>query len=157
MENSALKATWSAFVRNIGNMAKFSNLPENKRYRIIHLKEEGLMVCAKWLLLWPFYCRENFKKICWNKLYCGQGPIRPIKRNIFTEDSLLHKIPLSNRKLNSTQVLKQWSLTSNVSVCPRTVRGRLLEIGLRSFKSRPKPLLTEFQRKRSLTWTMYFW
>ncbi|GFX15203.1 HTH_Tnp_Tc3_2 domain-containing protein [Trichonephila clavipes] len=32
-------------------------------------------------------------------------------------------------------------------VCPRTVRGRLLEIGLRGCKARPKPLLTEFQRK----------
>ncbi|GFW37291.1 transposable element Tcb1 transposase [Trichonephila clavipes] len=37
-------------------------------------------------------------------------------------------------------------------VCPRTVRGRLLEIGLRGCKARPKPLLTEFQRKRRLTW-----
>ncbi|GFX88245.1 transposable element Tcb1 transposase [Trichonephila clavipes] len=34
----------------------------------------------------------------------------------------------------------------------RTVRGRLLEIGLRGCKARPKPLLTEFQRKRRLTW-----
>ncbi|GFU89402.1 uncharacterized protein TNCV_1783841 [Trichonephila clavipes] len=34
----------------------------------------------------------------------------------------------------------------------RTGRGRLLEIGLRSCKARPKPLLTEFQRKRRLTW-----
>ncbi|GFX05642.1 hypothetical protein TNCV_3435461 [Trichonephila clavipes] len=47
---------------------------------------------------------------------------------------------------------KQWTLTSNVSVCPRTVRGRLLEIGLRGCKVHPKPLLTEFQRKRRLTW-----
>ncbi|GFW79161.1 transposable element Tcb1 transposase [Trichonephila clavipes] len=56
------------------------------------------------------------------------------------------------RKLNSSQFLKQWTLTSNVSVCPRTVRGRLLEIGLRGCKTCRKPLLTEFQRKRRLTW-----
>ncbi|GFV05562.1 transposable element Tcb1 transposase [Trichonephila clavipes] len=31
-------------------------------------------------------------------------------------------------------------------------RGSLLEIGLRGCKARPKPLLTEFQRKRRLTW-----
>ncbi|GFU40596.1 hypothetical protein TNCV_3229931 [Trichonephila clavipes] len=37
-------------------------------------------------------------------------------------------------------------------MCPRTVRGRLLEIGLRGCKARPKPLLSEFQRKRRLTW-----
>ncbi|GFX69402.1 transposable element Tcb1 transposase [Trichonephila clavipes] len=34
----------------------------------------------------------------------------------------------------------------------RTVRGRLLEIGLRGCKVRPKLLPTEFQRKRRLTW-----
>ncbi|GFW34637.1 uncharacterized protein TNCV_952651 [Trichonephila clavipes] len=68
------------------------------------------------------------------------------------------------RKLNSSQILKQWTLTSNVSVCPRTVRGRLPEIGLRDYKARPKPLLTDFQRKRRLTrarehslWTIKFW
>ncbi|GFY01403.1 transposable element Tcb1 transposase [Trichonephila clavipes] len=55
-------------------------------------------------------------------------------------------------KLNSSQILKKWTLTSNVSVSPRTGRGRLLEIGLRGCKARPKPLLTEFQRKRRLTW-----
>ncbi|GFT84798.1 transposable element Tc1 transposase [Trichonephila clavipes] len=62
------------------------------------------------------------------------------------------KFLLSNRKLNSSQILKQWTLTSNVSVCPRTVRGRLLEIGLRGCKACPKPLLTEFQSKMRLTW-----
>ncbi|GFV65224.1 hypothetical protein TNCV_3819611 [Trichonephila clavipes] len=37
-------------------------------------------------------------------------------------------------------------------MCPRTIRGRLLEIGLRDCKACPKPLLTEFQSKRRLTW-----
>ncbi|GFX07793.1 uncharacterized protein TNCV_4160621 [Trichonephila clavipes] len=76
---------------------------------------------------------------------------RPRKTSL-REDRLLHRISLSNRKINSSQILKQWTFTSNVSKCPRTVRGRLLEIGLRSCKSRPKPLLTEFHRKRRLTW-----
>ncbi|GFV39511.1 transposable element Tcb1 transposase [Trichonephila clavipes] len=34
----------------------------------------------------------------------------------------------------------------------KTVKGRLLEIGLRGCKARPKSLLTVFQRKRRLTW-----
>ncbi|GFS65696.1 transposable element Tcb1 transposase [Trichonephila clavipes] len=72
---------------------------------------------------------------------------RPRKTSL-REDRLL----LSNRKLNSSHILKQWTLTSNVSVCPITVSGRLLEIGLRDCKARPKPLLAEFQRKRRLTW-----
>ncbi|GFV15395.1 hypothetical protein TNCV_4834221 [Trichonephila clavipes] len=72
---------------------------------------------------------------------------RPRKTSL-REDRLF----LSNGKLNSSQILKQWTVTSNVSVCQRTIRGRLLEIGLRGCKVRPKPLLTEFQRKRRLTW-----
>ncbi|GFX29536.1 transposable element Tcb1 transposase [Trichonephila clavipes] len=105
--------TWSCvLVENIGIMAKFSYLPENKRYKIIHLKEEG-------------YSMTQIAA----KVPCGLSTV-----------------------LNSSQILKQWTSTSNVSVCPRTVRGRLLEIGLRGFKAHPKPLLTEFQRKRRLTW-----
>ncbi|GFX00548.1 transposable element Tcb1 transposase [Trichonephila clavipes] len=76
---------------------------------------------------------------------------RPRKTSL-REDRLLHRISLSNKKLNSSQILKQWTLTSNVSVCPKTVRGRLPEIGLRGCKARPKPLLTEYQRKRRSTW-----
>ncbi|GFX97164.1 transposable element Tcb1 transposase [Trichonephila clavipes] len=78
----------------------------------------------------------------------GKGQTGRPRKTFLREDRLL----LSNRKLNSSQILKQWTLTSNVSVCSRTVRGRLLEIGLRGFKARPKPLLTGFQRKRQLTW-----
>ncbi|GFW07207.1 hypothetical protein TNCV_3694011 [Trichonephila clavipes] len=70
------------------------------------------------------------------------------EKQLYVKDRLF----LSNRKLNSSQILKEWTLTSNVSVCPKTVRGRLLEIGLHGCKARPKPLPTEFQRKRQLTW-----
>ncbi|GFW99031.1 uncharacterized protein TNCV_1782501 [Trichonephila clavipes] len=80
-----------------------------------------------------------------------QLSVRPRKTSL-REDKLLHRISLSNRKLNSSQILKQSTLTSNVSVCPRTVRERLLEIGLRGCNACPKPLLTEFQRKRRLMW-----
>ena len=34
-----------------------------------------------------------------------------------------------------------------MSVRPRTVRGRLVEIELQGCKARPKPLLAEFQHK----------
>ncbi|GFV73058.1 transposable element Tcb1 transposase [Trichonephila clavipes] len=71
----------------------------------------------------------------------------PVQSNCDAHDTIAN-----GQKLNSTQILKQWTLTSSVSVCPRTVRGRLLEIRLRGCKARLKPLLTEFQRKRRLTW-----
>ncbi|GFV20288.1 hypothetical protein TNCV_2737621 [Trichonephila clavipes] len=135
-------------------MAKFSYLPENKRYKIIHLKEEGY----------------SMRQIA-DKVPCGLSTVvRTLKRFSETnfiadrrrsgrsrkislsENRLLHRISLSNRKLNSSQILKHWTLTSNMCVGPRTVRGRLLEIGLRGCKARPKPLPTEFQRKRRLSW-----
>ncbi|GFY13858.1 transposable element Tcb1 transposase [Trichonephila clavipes] len=80
-------------------------------------------------------------------------PVRGSKKvsvGVEKRENLAHSVTV--KKLISSQILKQWTLTSNVSVCPRTVKGRLLRIGLRGCKARPKPLLTEFQRKRRLTW-----
>ncbi|GFY07122.1 uncharacterized protein TNCV_4903641 [Trichonephila clavipes] len=90
-------------------MAKFSYLPENKRYKIIHLKEEG-----------------------------------------YSMSQIAAKVPCDLSTVVRT--LKRFSET-NFIVDRGTVRGRLPEIGLRGCKARPKPLLTEFQRKRRLTWT----
>ncbi|GFT95123.1 transposable element Tcb1 transposase [Trichonephila clavipes] len=133
-------------------MAKFSYLPENKRYKIIHLKKEGYSMCqiAAKVPCGLSTVVRTLKRFSETNFIADRGRsghTRPRKTSL-REDRLL----LSNRKLNSSQILKQWTLTSNVSVCPRTVRGRLLEIGLRGCKARPKSLLTEFQRKRRLTW-----
>ncbi|GFV60887.1 transposable element Tc1 transposase [Trichonephila clavipes] len=135
-------------------MAKFSYLPENKRYKIIHLKEEGYFmhqIAAKVSCGLSTVVR-TLKRFSETNLIADRGQSGRPRKTSLREDRLLHRISLSNRKLNSSQILKQWTLTSNVSVCPRTVRGRLLEIGLRGCKARPKPLLSEFQRERRLTW-----
>ncbi|GFT18213.1 transposable element Tcb1 transposase [Trichonephila clavipes] len=102
--------------------------------------------------MWPFYCCETLKRFSETNFIADRERSGRPRKTSLREDRLLHRISLSNRKLNSSQILKQWTLTSNVSMCPRTVRGRLLEIELRGCKARPKPLLTEFQRKRRLTW-----
>ncbi|GFV11626.1 HTH_Tnp_Tc3_2 domain-containing protein [Trichonephila clavipes] len=131
-------------------MAKFSYLPENKRYKIIHLKEEGYsmrQISAKVPCGLSTVVR-TLKRFSETNFIEDRGRSGRPRKTSLREDRLL----LSNRELNSSQILKQWTLTSNVSRCPRTVRGRLLEIGLRGCKARPKPLLTEFQRKRRLTW-----
>ncbi|GFT58650.1 transposable element Tc1 transposase [Trichonephila clavipes] len=98
--------------------------------------------------MWPFYCCENLEKISETNFIGDRGRSGRPRKTSLHEDRLF----LSNRKLNSSQILKQWTLISNVSVCPRTVRGRLLEIGLRGCKARLKSLLTEFQCKRQLRW-----
>ncbi|GFT66134.1 hypothetical protein TNCV_2009521 [Trichonephila clavipes] len=103
-------------------MAKFSYLPENKRYKIIHLKEEG------------YSMRQIVAKVS-----CGLSTVvRTFKR--FSETNFVADRGRSGRP-------RKTSLRED-----RTVRGRLLEIGLRGCKARPKSLLTEFQRKRRLTW-----
>ncbi|GFT04102.1 uncharacterized protein TNCV_3346431 [Trichonephila clavipes] len=143
-------------------MAKFSYLPENKRYKKIHLKEEGYsmrQIAAKVPCGLSIVVR-TLKRFSEPNFIADRGRSGRPRKTSLREDRLL----LSNRKLNSLQILKQWTLTSNVSVSPRTVRGRLLEIGLRGCKARPKSLLTQFQRKRRLTrarehslWTIKYW
>ncbi|GFW59364.1 transposable element Tc1 transposase [Trichonephila clavipes] len=131
-------------------MAKFSYLPENKRYKIIHLKEEGYsmhQIAAKVPCSLSTVVR-TLKRFSETNFIADKGRSGRPRKTSLREDRLF----LSNRKLNSSQILKQWTLTSNVSVRPRTFRRRLQEIGLPGCKAHPKPLLTEFQRKRRLTW-----
>ncbi|GFW03229.1 hypothetical protein TNCV_463431 [Trichonephila clavipes] len=134
-------------------MAKFSYLPENKRCKIIHLKEGYSMrqIAAKVPCGLSTVVR-TLKRFSETNFIVDRGRSGRPRKTSLSEDRLLHRILLSNRKLNSSQILKQWTLTSNVSVCPRTGRGRLLEIGLRGCKARPKLLLTEFPRKGRLMW-----
>ena len=72
-----------------------------KRYKIIHLKEEGYSMCqiAAKVPMWPFCYRENFEKIFWNKFYCGQGLIRQPRKTSLREDRLLQRISLQTEKL----------------------------------------------------------
>ncbi|GFV94510.1 hypothetical protein TNCV_3048031 [Trichonephila clavipes] len=131
-------------------MAKFSYLPENKRNKVIHLKEEDysmLQIAAKVPCGLSTVVR-TLKRFSETNFIADRGRSGRPRKTSLLEDRLLRRLSLSNRKLNSSQILKQWTLTSNVSVCPRTVRGRLLEIEFRGCKARPKPLLTEFQHKR---------
>ncbi|GFT37216.1 uncharacterized protein TNCV_1126741 [Trichonephila clavipes] len=118
-------------------------------YKVIHLKEEGYSmrkIAAKVPCGLSTVVR-TLKRFSETNFIAGRGRSGRPRKTSLREDKLLHRISLSNRKLNSSQILKQWTLTSNVSVCLRTVGGRLLEIGLRGCKARPKPLLTEFQCK----------
>ncbi|GFV44154.1 hypothetical protein TNCV_1825211 [Trichonephila clavipes] len=91
-------------------------------YKIIHLKEEGYSMCQ-----------------IAAKVPCGLSTVvRTLKR--FSETNFIVDRGRSGRP-------RKTSLRED-----RAVRGRLLEIGLRGCKKCPKPLLTEFQHKRRLTW-----
>ncbi|GFS48420.1 hypothetical protein TNCV_2297501 [Trichonephila clavipes] len=96
-------------------MAKFSYLPENKRYKIIHLKEEGYsmrQIAAKVPCGLSIVVR-TLKRFSETNFIADRGRSRRPRKTSLPVDRLL----LSNRKLNSSQILKQWTLTSSVSVC----------------------------------------
>ncbi|GFW23161.1 hypothetical protein TNCV_3802611 [Trichonephila clavipes] len=117
-------------------MAKFSYLPENKRYKIIHLKDEGYsmrQIAAK-VPCGLSTVVGTLKRFSETNFIADRGRSGRPRKTSLREDRLLHRISLSNKKLNSSQILKQWTLTTNMSVCPRTVRGRLLERGYEAVK-----------------------
>lgn len=135
-------------------MKHFQFLSTEDRVRIICLSDEG------------YTAREVAKKIGCNhstvirlvKKYEEYESVadrprsgRPRKTS-FRQDRILRRLSLSQRHQTSPQLLQQWSSDEGVQVSPRTVRGRLLEFGLRGCKAVKKPLLTKFQRNRRVQW-----
>ncbi|GFX24744.1 hypothetical protein TNCV_3345241 [Trichonephila clavipes] len=93
-------------------MAKFSYLPENKRYKIIHFKEEGYsmrQIAAKVPCGLSTVVR-TLKRFSETNFIVDRGRSGRPRKTSLREDRLF----LSNRKLNSSQILKQWTLTTNV-------------------------------------------
>ena len=90
------------FVESIGIMAKFSYLTENKRYKIIHLKEEGYsmhQIAAKVPcgLSTVVKTLKRFSETNSIADRCQSG--RPRETSL-REEWLLHRISLSNKRLN---------------------------------------------------------
>jgi len=81
------------------------------------------------------------------------------------QDRTLRRMSLTNCKLTSPQMLRQWVDTcGDVVVSSSTVRRRCLEFGLRGCKARRKPLLTDVHRcnriqwaRRYSSWTCKMW
>ena len=92
----------------MGIMAKFSYLLENKRYKIIHLKEEGYsmrQIAAKGPCDLSTVMR-TLKRFSETNSIVDRGRSGRPRKTPLREDRLLLRISLSNRKLNSTQILK---------------------------------------------------
>ena len=80
------------------------------------------------------------------------------------EDRYLIRKSLSNRRLTSSDLQKEWKSGCNVNCSARTVRNRLLQVGLKSHRARKKPFINERQRKQRLKfakdhkdWTVDDW
>lgn len=75
----------------------------------------------------------------------GRGRKRKTTRRA---DRRLKQLSIANRFFTSRQLLAAWG----GHVCPKTVRNRLLEFGLRARRPRRKPLLTLGMRKKRMEW-----
>ncbi|KAI3374414.1 hypothetical protein L3Q82_006238 [Scortum barcoo] len=61
-------------------------------------------------------------------------------------DRILIHMYRENHRMTSQELQQQWSNQTGVQCSTRTVRGRLLDHGLRSYKTVKKPLINERQR-----------
>ncbi|XP_047113530.1 uncharacterized protein LOC124790022 [Schistocerca piceifrons] len=59
------------------------------------------------------------------------------------QDRILKMLSLSDRRLSSTELKRDWEEMCNISVTSRNVRNRLLEAGFSARHPRRKPLLTK--------------
>uniref|UniRef100_A0A3B5APN1 Transposase Tc1-like domain-containing protein n=1 Tax=Stegastes partitus TaxID=144197 RepID=A0A3B5APN1_9TELE len=67
-------------------------------------------------------------------------------------DQMLIHMCRENRRLTSQELQQQWSNQTSVQCSTRTVCGRLLDHGLRSYKAVKKPLSNERQRLARHRW-----
>jgi transposase len=71
------------------------------------------------------------------------------------DDRLLGRLSLKNRKMTSRRLAVEMNV-SGVAMSSRTVRRRLLEVGLRAYRPRKKPKLTFAMKKKRLNWALQF-
>ncbi|XP_073405552.1 microtubule-associated serine/threonine-protein kinase 3-like isoform X2 [Dendrobates tinctorius] len=95
------------------------------------------------------------------KLQTGRG-----RKRLSTDqdDRNLIRMSLSNHRMTSSDLQKEWQMAAGVKCAARTVRNRLLEAGLKSCKARKKPFINEKQRRARLKfakdhkdWTIADW
>jgi len=68
------------------------------------------------------------------------------------DDRVLVRASLANRRATSLQLKRLWTRETGIQCSSRTVRNRLLERNLRSYKARKKPFVNNRQRNQRLQW-----
>jgi transposase len=137
---------------------KFKFLSAEERVRVVVLSEEGYsstQIAAK------VGCNQStVSRILQKKKVTGDTKDRPRsgrpRKSSYRQDRVLRRTSLSNRRLTSPQLLREWQDRCGVNVCPSTVRKRCCEFGLRGCKARKKPLVTAAQRKRRVDWAVKY-
>ena len=139
---------------SVATMKKTRSLTLEERIRVSVMREEG------------FSCRQIVSKVgCSHSAVVkiiqkekATGSVvdkprsgRP-RASTSRQDRALRRISLSNRKLTSPQLLRQWSDDCGVMAASSTVRRRCLQFGLRGCKACNKPLMTDQQRRNRIAW-----
>ena len=73
-------------------------------------------------------------------------------KSTIRQDRALVRLSLSNRRLTSSDLSKEWRQSAGVEVSTSTIRKRLLQSGLRGCKAKKKPKVSEKQRKARIAW-----
>jgi transposase len=137
-----------------------------KRACIVALREEGLSI--REIAAKGFGQKSGIANVL--KRYTETGRTTPKKRSgrprISTDraDRKLCRLATQGRFKGSTELASDWYLTTGTTACSSTVRKRLFNSGLKSYRPAKKPMLTPFQRRRRLAyakehknWSMDDW
>ena len=81
----------------------------------------------------------------------GKRTRRPRKTSK-KDNHLLKVLSVRNRRATSKQLVNEFKQSTEKDISPRTVRRRLLEVGLKVFRAKKKSLLTKASRKKRVSW-----
>jgi transposase len=81
---------------------------------------------------------------------CGRKRLTTVQ-----DERSLVRLSKSNRKFTSRRLMIEMN-AAGVQLSSRTVRRRLIEAGLRAYRPRKKPRLTETMKKKRLQWAKQF-
>lgn len=134
-------------------MAPTKEMSIETRERIIKFLEEGNSTRR---VASHIGCSQSAVSKIWRK-YKRDGDVRKGKHSGRTrktsqrQDRTLRRICLENRNCTTRQMNSKWAATG-VSVCDRTVRNRLKEMGFSYRKAKRKPALTSKQKRARVRW-----
>ena len=133
-------------------MPKSKELDEGKKASILVLLKEGFTereVATKLSVSKTavHYTKQKHKRFGTTKLQPGRGRKRLSSKR---DDRSLIRSCLQNRRFTSSDLQKDWESTSNLVCSSRTIRNRLREAGIKSYRAKKKPFINERQRNKRL-------
>ncbi|XP_073439992.1 uncharacterized protein [Dendrobates tinctorius] len=117
-------------------------LSEEKKSSILALLAEGYSERHVAFLLKISKTAVHYNKVKQETLGTTKPQTGRGRKRLSTDrdDRQLIQMSLSNRRMTSSDLQKEWQMAAGVKCTARTIRHRLLEAGLKSCKARKKPV-----------------